>query len=45
MPRGPVGELVRVSQTPEAAPNHAAMAPVPVPVLAPAPEPGRLVPA
>jgi hypothetical protein len=43
MPRGPVGELVRVSQTPEAAPNHAAMAPVPV--LAPAPEPGRLVPA
>jgi len=43
MPRGPVGELVRVSQPPEAAPNHAAMAPVPVP--APAPEPGRLAPA
>jgi hypothetical protein len=39
MPRGPVGELVRVSQPPEAAPNHAAMAP------APAPEPGRLAPA
>ena len=37
MPRGPVGELVRVSQTPEAAPSQAAMTP--------APEPGRLAPA
>lgn len=37
MPRGPVGELVRVSQTQEAEPSQAAMSP--------APETGRLAPA